>query len=141
MDTPAKPAPIRLYHQPHCWLDMPGEHPKVIEWRVCVVNGPLLMVTKNEALAKLLAAAPEMLEALQECVEYLGEPEPADFPSVQASVVNALIRNVRASVAKATEGAQPSAPRPNLAQTMAECDCPRSDQCERAGRCVAAEGA
>jgi len=29
------------------------------------------------------------------------------------------------------------APRPYMGQTMAECDCPRQDACEAAGRCIA----
>jgi hypothetical protein len=59
----------------------------------------------EEANARLIAAAPEMLEALKECAEYLGPPEVTQYPNVQASVVNALIRNVRAAIAKATGGA------------------------------------
>ena len=55
------------------------------------------------ANARLIKAAPKLLAALLECAEYLGEPRQPPYPSVQASVSNALIRNVRAAIEEATK--------------------------------------
>lgn len=53
--------PGRWQAGPHCWV---GD--KVLEWRVCRVGGPLMMVTREEATALLAAAAPDMLTALRD---------------------------------------------------------------------------
>lgn len=43
----------------------------------------------------------DMLAALKEVAEYMGEPVKPSYPNPQAAVVNALIRNVHIAIAKA----------------------------------------
>ena len=54
-----------------------------------------------EARERLNKAAPEMLAALRECAEWLGEEPVSEFPSSHDARVRALIRTVRAAIAKA----------------------------------------
>lgn len=65
---------------------------------------------KREEMERLRSVNADLLVALAECRDYLGEPSNPGYPSVQASVVNALIRNVRAAIAKA----EPKADQPAL---------------------------
>lgn len=65
--------------QPHCWTSEAGEAPRVVEWRVVRNPGPanpggmLVMVTRDQAEAHLLAAAPALLDAARyvlACIEH-----------------------------------------------------------------------
>jgi hypothetical protein len=43
---------------------------RTAEWRLVEVGGPLLMVTQREPLARLLAEAPTMAQALRDLCEW-----------------------------------------------------------------------
>lgn len=56
---------------------------------------------EQQANGPLIAAAPNMLTVMREMAEYMGEPVQMTPGNIQAAVVNALIRNIRAAIAKA----------------------------------------
>lgn len=114
MSTPHTPGPWEIRHE--------STDP---EWAVVVATGgrivanvnaetgpdiPPLVSTKmpRDANARLIAAAPDLLEALQRTVEALeywlprhGDPEGAN---------SAMMVNARATIAKATSDKNPSTP-------------------------------
>lgn len=63
--------------------------------------GPDDLPAQTEANAAMREAANDMLAALREIAEYMGEPAQMTPGNIQAAVVNALIRNIRAAIAKA----------------------------------------
>ncbi len=84
-------------------------HPEGIPYVNCGESGPsfgpvVMAGSIDEMLAdaRLIAVAPEMLAALRDVAEYLGDPPPAPlYPSKQYAIVCALIRTVRAAIEKA----------------------------------------
>lgn len=58
---------------------------------------------RAEANAKLIAAAPEMLQSLQECVKYLSSLESLDGSNMPFEWDDDFIGNLKKTIKKATE--------------------------------------
>ena len=80
-------------HTPGPWAQ--GYAGAMLDWpEVRSASGDLIARTyggKAAPDARLIAAAPKLLAALQEVAEYMGEPMQMTPGNVQAAVVNALI--------------------------------------------------
>lgn len=55
---------------------------------------------QSEADARLIAAAPELVEALRDCVKWLGDPPAEDDGFMDAQTVRKLILKTRAVLAR-----------------------------------------
>ena len=99
-------------HTPGPWVAQPDPHSNPGEWVIGIANGPVDYVAVcSERDARLIAAAPELLEALTKMVErisYYAELKEEGIPNIEdwAYTYNSGdMQRARAAIAKATGGA------------------------------------
>jgi len=91
---------MKAKHTPGNWSHQDGKIRA--EYNIAHING--CRTTEGEANAKLIAAAPELLEALQNCLNYFEDREDADHNG-EGYVLNDEMQNaemIRAAIRKAT---------------------------------------
>ena len=95
----SKPLPS-LNYGTHCFVIGPDGAKTTIEWRVCLIGGPLIMVTRDESLARMLAAAPAVIGAAQMLLKDWDAPDINDttpiaehFTRLRNAVAQALPPN------------------------------------------------
>lgn len=81
-------------HTPGPWVAQPDPHSNPGEWVIGIPNGPVDYVAVcSERDARLIAAAPELLEACIDAVRLIEACEAGD-----------AVRELRSAIAKATGG-------------------------------------
>lgn len=86
-------------HTPGPWKWLYSSIDDEMVYRVIPIQRPGTHFVTNEADARLVAAAPELLHALELTIRYLDHPEVKTIPFAMS--VDAAIEQARAAIAKA----------------------------------------